>query len=337
MWTVRGILRVIAAGALGAAACRGGPVQAPARAIAAAEPAPAAPSPVPADTSPPVRGEQELQAAIGRDLGDARAWEELAWLYYQRSASEPGHEILAKQVVAQGLAALARSKRTSADLLVTRGLLALADGRLDGARRDFEAALQLAPHHPRALMMVGQLALETREYPRAWQAFDRLRDLRSGRRNPEVWLALGVAERGIGRHAAAEAAYQQAAALAPADPRPAFNLGLLYVARAARGDDMIAVERDQRVAREHLQRFLAQAEGDPRFVHERAAAEQLIRELTPRNDGCCRRISKELEAKAAEMAEARRISEEPERRRVLELERQVLEREAAEVEGAAGR
>lgn len=335
MRVVRGVLRVIGLVGLGAAACRGGPVQAPAQAIAATDPAPAAASPVPADTSPPVRGEQELQAAIGRDLGDAGAWEELAWLYYQRSASEPGHEILAKQVVAQGLAALARSKRTSADLLVTRGLLALADGRLDGARRDFEAALQLAPHHPRALMMVGQLALETREYPRAWQVFDRLRDLRSGRRNPEVWLALGVAERGVGRHEAAEVAFLQAAALAPGDPRPAFNIGLLYVARAAREDDIVAVERYQRVAREHLRGFLAQAQGDPRFVRERAAAETLIRELTPRSDGCCRRISKELEAKAAEMAEARRISEEPERRRVLELERQVLAQEAAE--SAAGR
>jgi Flp pilus assembly protein TadD len=334
MRAVRGAVRVIGLVVLGAAACRGGPVQAPARAIAAADPAPAA-APVPADTSPPARGEQELQAAIGRDLGDARAWEELAWLYYQRSASEPGHEILAKQVVAQGLAALARSKRTSADLLVTRGLLALADGRLDGARRDFEAALLLAPHHPRALMMVGQLALETREYPRAWQAFDRLRDLRSGRRNPEVWLALGVAERGIGRYDAAEAAYRQAAALAPADPRPAFNNGLLYVARAARDDDMVAVEKYQRVAREHLQGFLAQAQGDPRFTSQRAVAEQLIRELTPRNDGCCRRISKELEARAAELAEERRISEEPERQRVMELERQAMEAEAAE--SAAGR
>lgn len=183
--------------------------------------------------------------------------------------------------------------------------------------------------------MVGQLALETREYPRAWQAFDRLRDLRSGRRNPEVWLALGVAERGIARYEAAEAAYRQAAALAPADPRPAFNIGLLYVARAARGDDMVAVEKHQRVAREHLREFLALAQGDPRYAGQRAAAEKLIGELTPRNDGCCRRISKELEARAAEMAEARRISEEPERRRVLELERQVLEREAAE--GAAAR
>lgn len=324
---VRGGLELLVAGVVWMSACHRGPVQAPV--VAAAEPAPAAPAaPVPADTSPKPPDEAALQAAIARDLGDARAWEGLAWAYYQRSAEEPGYGLLAGQVVAQGLAALARSGRTSADLVVTRGLLALAEGRPDAARRDLEAALVLAPHHKRALLTVGQLALATRDHARARRALELLADLRSGRTDPEVWLALGAAEWGLKDTAAAEAAYQQATLLAPEDPRPHYNLGLLYFRRGELDDVEFAVRgRLQHLAETHVREFLRLAADDPRYATARGLAEAQLAALS--GGGCeigkVRRLDREFAAEE----EARRLAEEPERQRARELEQATLAEDAA--------
>lgn len=314
-WLVAGVLT----------GCHAPPVQVPAQPVAAPTEPPVAEEPVPKDTSPAPRDERALQEAIARDLGDARAWEGLAWLYYLRSADEPGYALLAGQVVAQGLATLARRGTTSADLQVTRGLLALAAGRPDAARRDVEAALVLAPHHPRALLLVGQLALTTHDYARAWQALELLAALRSGRGEPEVWLALGVAERGLGRLEAARAAYDRAIQLAPADPRPRFNLGLLYVALSARVElDMMQQERFMRSAERHLQGFLDLAGDDPRYARERAQAERLLGRGAPVVRG-----DPELLAREARLLDAQRIADELDRRRLLEREQEALAAEAA--------
>lgn len=318
---------LLIAGVVGVLGCRAAAPKAPEAAPAGEPTVAAAGAPVPEDTTPPPRGEQELQEAIARDVGDARAWEGLAWLYYQRSADEPGYAILARQVITQGLVSLGRSGRTSADLQVTRGFLELADGKPDAARRDLEAALVLAPHHPRALRLVGQLALTTYDYARARQVFDLLSDLRSGRTDPEVWLALGVAERGLQQLEAAEAAYKQAAALAPADPRVRWNLGLLYIAFGIR--DGVNVEDSDRfaaAAEGELRRFLEMTAEDPRFARQRAEADTFIRTRQKKPKAAPQQGLAEF---VASPTEAVRIAMEAEDQRLLRLEREALAAEDA--------
>lgn len=211
------------------------------------EPAASAPAPnsrmattptKPADTAyvPPgevqLRSEEELQQALARDVRDIGAHEELARLYYEYSRERPNYAILARQVIAQANAILARSGAQSADLLTTRGLLELADHHPDEAIVSMEAAVQVDPQHRRSLKVLGETAWLIRDYALARDAFQAVVELRAGARDAGAWLQLGLAERREGRIAEAERAFRRAQELAPADPRPDLGLSEAFLESA---------------------------------------------------------------------------------------------------------
>lgn len=286
---------------------------------------------VPKDmTAPRERTEAELQGALERDVFDADAWEELARLHYRSSEQRPGARILAREVVAQGLATLARRGRESADLLATRGLLALAAGRREAAREDLAAAVRLDPRSRRALWPLAMLALGARDFVAARAALAAISEQRIGRDNPDVWLALGVAERGLGRFREAEGAYHRAIELAPTDPRPWFNLGVLYDHLRLQPDvDLEQAERLGAVARSHFNKFLELTRESNASSGHRDFARNFIAgyDQNFRSFGHPRL---ELRKMAKEMEELQKRQQWEERLRLLELERRSLAEEAAE-------
>lgn len=309
---------------------------------AATAPPPAAPPPADVVAEAPVpkaiqatplpRTEAELQVAIADDIHDAAAWEELARLYFERSRERPAARAIAIRVAEDGLAALARQRRDSADLRTTRALLALDTGDTAAAMQDLEVAVRLDPGAARALRPLALLALQLRDYPRASAALHALAVLPTGKGDPDVWIALGVAERGLGRLDDAEQAYAHALKLAPTDPRPYFNLGVLYRHRAIFTDlDNSQQARTWKVARAHLLKFLAATRDDAALRPQRAIAQDIITQADEL-DAAIHEIERIVHRPHAfrEMMEQLRHEEELERQHLLELEREVLAAEAAE-------
>lgn len=207
--------------------------------------------------------EADLQAALARDVRDARAYEGLARLYYERSLSQSSSAILARQIVAQGIAVLARDGRVSADLLTTRGLLELADGRPDRALQDFAAAAAADPGDLRAQEALGVLAVKVRDYARARGAFAAIVAAR-GESDLAALTALGAAHAGLGEFVAAEAAYRRVVAQAPDDPWTHYRLALLLRLRG---------EPEEEYDRE-IRRAYQLAGDDPRYAEVRLLAEE---------------------------------------------------------------
>lgn len=244
---------------------------------AALSPAPTAPpiaaaAPPPSARTPAPPSEAELQDALAADIHDAAAYEALARLYYERSLREPAWQLLARRVIAQGLAALARDGRVSPDLLTTRGLLALQDGRTDRALGDFTVAARQGGDL-RTQAALAATALQIRDYRRARPAFAFVVASAQGRGDMTAWMGLGMAEEGIHRYPEARAAFERASLLAPADPRPHYQLGML--ALRAREDPWSRPD----IADRHLIRARELAAADPRFAAVTAQLDAHVRRI----------------------------------------------------------
>lgn len=325
--------------AIVAAACRPtDPPQLPDPMATPAAPPRVAVTTVEPPTPPP--GEAELQEALARDPRDASAYEGLARRYFERSLSQKSYAILARQVIEQGLAALAREGRTSADLLATRGLIALHEGRVDRALADLEAAVAIAPAHLRAQAARGAVALRIRDFARAQTAFQAIVDAPGGRADVEAWLGLGVAEDGLDHFDEAARAFERASKVAPGDPRPHFALARLATRRAS----LTGTPRDEDATYAAFNRAHALAGDDPRFAELRALAGE---GMDARRFTACyypiggfhgteeeHRAWLEVAAEDYRIRHTKPADLERERRRLLELERKAALGGAAEDDAA---
>ncbi|MCA9692991.1 MAG: hypothetical protein KC636_25570, partial [Myxococcales bacterium] len=221
--------------------------------------------------------ERGLQRVLVLALTYAPAYEQLARLYLDRARTEPSYRLLAERVVGQGVGALSRVGVESAGLREVEGLVALARGDPRGALAAFEAALRVDEGRASAHLHVAYLALGFRDYDLAARHLQAAMKDRAMRRDADVWLAFGVARRGLDDLAGARAAYQRAAALAPADPRPWYNLGLLEQWRASQLDAGGALfESALRAADRSFEEFVALAGARPEYAQavDRARARQ---------------------------------------------------------------
>jgi len=320
------------------------------RMSAPAEPAAAtraAAEPIALHAAPPrpsARSEAELQEALALDLHDASAYEGLARLYHERSLTRPSYAILAQQVITQGMAMLARDGRVSADLLTTRGLLALDGGRPDRARQDLLAAVEVDPGHLRAQTALGLIALQLHDAPRARDILRIVVATPQGQQDARAWRGLGLAELRLGDLPAAQEAYRRAAAAAPTDPRIQYDLALLADLSADASEKIPSDAESQA----HYRRFVALAGDDPRFAVERERA--LDRIANPKYWSCMypigtlwgtaqdhqdfvdRHTRAHAETKAGRAIRAKQEAEE--RAFLLELERKALAAEATEAAAA---
>ena len=155
------------------------------------------------------------------------------------------------------------------------------------------------------------------------------------RKNIEVWLALGVAQRGLKKYKEAEESYVKASKLNASDPRPWFNLGVLYQDHMSTQDgvDMKKGEELIAVAKKHYGKFKETAAGNKAYETRKLEADDRIATIDQTFE--FNKISVELEKKAAEMAKIEKEQQEAERKRLLELEKAAMEEDSAPPAAAA--
>ncbi|AEI64797.1 flagellar hook-length control protein FliK [Corallococcus macrosporus] len=126
------------------------------------------------------------------------------------------------------LAALARDPAEAADAHVHLArLCAQTEDDIAGARLHCEAALRLAPDHPDALLLLGELCHRGGEHLRALKALDRLREVAMGRHELDRvghadLMAGRVWDEGLKQPENALLRFREAVSLLPGEPEPLF-------------------------------------------------------------------------------------------------------------------
>jgi tetratricopeptide (TPR) repeat protein len=121
------------------------------------------------------------------------------------------------------------------------------------------------------------IAIRFRDFALAEQALEAAIGAPEAASDLEVWLALGVARRGLRDYDGAEAAYHHALELAPDDPRAWFNLGVLAQDHRVGGADIDTddVTELANEAAEYFRTFVAKAH-HPRWREHVAEAKHRI-------------------------------------------------------------
>jgi tetratricopeptide (TPR) repeat protein len=269
------------------------------------------------------RAERQLQNVLALDSSNEAAYENLARLYYDRGRlGDRSYLVLARLVVTQALRVLEREHRASADLWNIAGLLDMQDDNQNDAIRAFEKAVEIEPKHADANRNIGFIAIRFRDYAEAERALAVALESSEAARDIEIYLALGVAKRGLRKYDEAEAWYRKALALDPDDPRPWYNLGILtqdHLTGDARleATDMLDLYG---TSKQHFGEFIEDAEGDDRYV----AAVQDARERVVIIDDAIAAM-KAMDQLQRDVDEAMRkaaVAEDERRDHLRELERQ---------------
>jgi Tfp pilus assembly protein PilF len=154
----------------------------------------------------------------------------------------------------------------------TLGIIDLGDGKLDDARREFEAATALDPRHATALNNLGNVLRAQGKPDEAERAYRRAAAVAP--RYAEPLNGLGTLEVDRDRPRAALAYFERALALAPRYHEVRLNQAIAH--------DLAGDSRDALSA---YQDFLATTAGDPKFAEQRRVAQQLLARLASRTAG----------------------------------------------------
>lgn len=280
--------------------------------------------------------EKAIQGVLALDSGNQAAYENLARVYYDRGhRKDKSYLVLANLVVTQGMRVLKTEGRESSDLFNIQGLLLLERQDQVNALKAFKESVRIEPNHVEANLNIGFISIRFRDYATAEKAFQiALKDPRQSK-NPEAHLALGVAQRGLKKFKDAEASYNKALKLNANDPRPFFNLGVLYQDHIGTQDNVDVKENEKliTVAKGHYNKFIAAAGSNKQWAQQVLLAKDRIATIDQTFE--FNKISIELMKKAKEMEELQKKQEEEERKRLLELEKQAEAAEAAEAGAAA--
>lgn len=111
-------------------------------------------------------------------------------------------------------------------ILLDSGFAYHQAGSIDQAEQRYRQVLELVPHHPHALYLLGTVALQTGQAEQAEMLLRRAVGRHSDM--PDYYFALGRACKSQGRLAAAQDAYRRAIAIAPEVPAYHVSLGIVY-------------------------------------------------------------------------------------------------------------
>ncbi len=286
--------------------------------------------------------ERHLQNVLALDGSNEAAYENLARLYYDRGRLEDrSYLVLARLVVTQALRVLERDRRASADIWNIEGLLDMQDDNQNDAIRAFERAVEIAPKHPDANRNIGFISIRFRDYANAERAFEVALESSEVARDIEVYIAMGVAKRGLRKYDEAEVWYRKALELDPDDPRPWYNLGILTQDHLTSRADIDTREMLglYDTSKQHFGEFIEEAEGNALYLAALQDARDRVVIIDEAIDAIVMmdRLQHTVDAalREAELAEQER------RRRLRELERQAAAiddpalREQLEAEAAA--
>lgn len=262
--------------------------------------------------------ERTLQRVLAVDSSNQLAYENLARLYYDRGRlKDKSYLLLADLVITQANTVLKKDGVESADLFNLKGLLFMEHNDQVSALRAFKKAAELKPKHADAHMNIAFIAIRFRDYGTAEESLSiAVKDKRQNK-NPEAFLGLGVAQRGLRKYPEAEKSFKKAVDLAKADPRPLYNLGILYHEHIAAAEEEFS-KTPYNTAKEYYNKFVAKAGGKSEFAAQVddakarvAAIDQLFKDIEE---------MKKLEAEQERLMEIERKQQAEEKKRLLELE-----------------
>jgi len=280
--------------------------------------------------------EKSIQGVLALDSSNQAAYENLTRLYYDRGhLKDKSYLVLADLVATQGVRVLKADNKESSDIYNIKGLLLLEKDNQVDALKTFKEAVRVEPNHIEANLNIGFISIRFRDYATAEGAFQTALKSGAQQKNIEVWLALGVAQRGLKKYKEAEESYVKASKLNASDPRPWFNLGVLYQDHMSTQDgvDMKKGEELIAVAKKHYGKFKETAAGNKAYETRKLEADDRIATIDQTFE--FNKISVELEKKAAEMAKIEKEQQEAERKRLLELEKAAMEEDSAPPAAAA--
>jgi len=263
--------------------------------------------------------EKLLQRVLAVDSGNQLAYENLARLYYDRGRlKDKSYLLLAGLVITQANEVLKKEKIESADLYNLSGLLMMERDDQVGALRSFKKAAEVNPKHADAHMNMALIAINFRDYKTAEESLSiAVKDPRQ-KGNVEAHIGLGVAQRGLRKYKEAETSFKKAMDMAKNDPRPLYNLGILYHEHIGATQEGEFDKTPYNTAKDYYNKFVAKAGGQAPYAKQVddakqrvTAIEQLFKDIEE---------MKKLEAEQAKLAELEKKQQEEEKKRLLDLE-----------------
>jgi tetratricopeptide (TPR) repeat protein len=263
--------------------------------------------------------EKLLQKVLAVDSGNQLAYENLARLYYDRGRlKDKSYLLLAGLVIKQASEVLKKDSIESADLYNLSGLLLMERDDQVGALRAFKKAAEVNPKHADAHMNMALIAINFRDYKTAEESLSiAVKDSRQ-KGNVEAYIGLGVAQRGLRKYKEAETSFKKAMDMAKSDPRPLYNLGILYHEHIGATQEGEFDKAPYNTAKEYYNKFVAKAGGQAPYqkqVDDSKARIKAIDQLFTDIEEM-----KKLEAEQAKLAELEKKQQEEEKKRLLDLE-----------------
>lgn len=285
------------------------------------------------DTKVFTDAEKTLQTVLALDSSNQIAYENLARLYYDRGRlKDKSYLLLAGLVIKQANEVLKQSNIESADLYNLSGLLLMERDDQVAALRAFKKAAEINPKHADAHMNMALIAIHFRDYKTAEESLAiAVKDPRQ-KSNVEAYIGLGVAQRGLRKYKDAETSFKKAMDMSKSDPRPLYNLGILYHEHIAATQEGEFDKTPYNTAKDYYNKFVAKAGGQAPYGKQVddaksrvTAIDQLFKDIEE---------MKKLEEEQKKLAELEKKQQEEEKKRLLDLEAKA--KAAAGGGGAAG-
>lgn len=263
--------------------------------------------------------ERMLQSVLAVDSNNRLAYENLARLYYDRGRlKDESYLLLADLVVTQATRVFKDAGFESADIYNIKGLLFMQKENQVDALRSFQKAAEIEPNHADAHMNIAMISIRFRDYQQAEKSLNIALKDRRQKKNVETYLGLGVAQRGLRKYKDAEKAFTKAGDVDKKDPRPLYNLGILYqehIATASDGDGV----KENKTAKGFFTKFVSKAGGNKAYADSVADAKQRVENI----DQYFKDLEemKKLQAEAERLEKIQKQQEAEERKRLLELEK----------------
>ncbi len=270
--------------------------------------------------------EGHIQRVLAVDSSNRVAYENLARLYYDRGRlKDRSYLVLANLVVTQGIKVLKEAGLQSSDLYNLKGLLLMEEDNQVEALKAFKKAVEVDANHADANLNMALLAIRFRDFDNGEKSLKIAARDRRHSKNVETYLGLGVAQRGLRKYADAEKSFHKAEKIEPKDPRPLFNLGILYHEHLASQDDLDleGIKKHYTTAKDYFQKFVQKAGSNKKYAESVADAKNRIAQIE--ESFRTWKEMAELERKAKELEELQRKQEEEEKKRLLDAEKRALE------------
>lgn len=282
------------------------------------------------------KAERDLQTVLAVDSGNRLAYENLARLYYDRGRlKDKSYLLLADLVIYQANQVLRKFDENfkSPDLYNLKGLIYMERDNQVDALRSFKAAAEVNPKHSDANMNIAMISIRFRDYKQAEESIQIAMKAGRQKKNVEAYIGLGVAQRGLRKYKESEQAFKKATELDGKDPRPLYNLGILYQEHIATAQEDFS-KKPYETAKDYFRKFSSKAGGAKEFSDKVADAKSRIEGI----DQLFKDIEemKKLEAEAKKLEELMKKQEAEERNRLLDIEAKAKAAAAKAAGGGGG-